>query len=299
MRSLSQISLLVAAMALLTACNKEAEPTAEKAATKKEQSAQSPFLRNGELLSVNVDAMPRQVFIAKMAELTGVKITAEGDNNQPVTVHAVDASLRKILSMAIADAPYSVTMQYTNLQDSFPASVTVGRYQAGAQSAQAAHLLPLGAARQMAATMPTPSTVTPQTVQEEPAGPDFSAMDPNEQITYFLGQPKDEQVSIIFDMEPTAQDSELMTTLMSKEAVSSEVKIEMLDSLSNGEYEKSVPAIKIALDSADSEVATKAVEVLADLGSAKDIPALKALAEKTDNEDVRTAANDAIEALQP
>ncbi len=300
MRSISQISLLVAAMVMLSACNKEAEPTEEKAATKKEQSAQSPFLRNGELLSVNVDAMPRQVFIAKMAELTGVKITAEGDNNQPVTVHAVDASLRKILSMAIADAPYSVTMQYTNLQDSFPASVTVGRYQAGAPpqqpAASAAHPSPFGAGRQMAATMP--SAVVPQTVQEEPAGPDFSAMDPNEQITYFLGQPKDEQVSIIFDMEPTAQESELMTTLMSKEAVSSEVKIEMLDSLSNGEYEKSEQAIKIALNSADSEVATKAVEVLAELGSAKDIPALKALAEKSDNEDVRTAASDAIETLQ-
>lgn len=299
MRSISQISLLVAAMVMLSACNKEAEPTEEKAATKKEQSAQSPFLRNGELLSVNVDAMPRQVFIAKMAELTGVKITAEGDNNQPVTVHAVDASLRKILSMAIADAPYSVTMQYTNLQDSFPASVTVGRYQAGAPqqpAASAAHPSPFGAGRQMAATMP--SAVVPQTVQEEPAGPDFSAMDPNEQITYFLGQPKDDQVSIIFDMEPTAQESELMATLMAKEAVSGEVKMEMLDSLSNGEYEKSAPAIKIALDSSDSEVATKAVEVLAEMGSAKDIPALKALAEKSDNEDVRTAVSDAIETLQ-
>lgn len=296
MRSISQISLLVAAMAILTACNKEAEPTAEKTAAKTEQSAQSPFLRNGELLSVNVDAMPRQVFITKMAELTGVKITAEGDNNQPVTVHAVDASLRKILSMAIADAPYSVTMQYTNLQDSFPASVTVGRYQAG--SAQAAQqrlqtLLPAVAHPSTAQTAPPVAAIAP-----EPAGPDFSAMDPNEQITYFLGQSKDDQVSIIFDMEPTAQESELMTTLMSKDALSSEVKMEMLDSLSNGEYEKSEPAIKVALNAADPEVATKAVEVLAELGSAKDIPALKELAEKSDNEDVRTAVSDAIETLQ-
>ena len=299
MRSISQISMLVAAMALLTACNKEAEPTAEKAATKTEQSAQNPFLRNGELLSVNVDAMPRQVFITKMAELTGVKITAEGDNNQPVTVHAVDASLRKILSMAIADAPYTVTMQYANLQDSFPASVTVGRYQAGSAQAAQQRMYAIPAVGNPLPSLGAPSVAaSAQPVPAEPEGPDFSTMESNEQMAYFLKQSKEDQVSIIFDMEPTAQDSELMTTLMAKEAVSSEVKLEMLDSLSNGEYEKSEPAIKVALDSADSEVATKAVEVLAELGSEKDIPALKALAEKSNDEDVRTAVNDAIETLQ-
>lgn len=300
MRSFPHISLLVVAMALLTACNKEAEPAAEKKTpAKTEQSAQSPFLRNGELLSVNVDAMPRQVFIAKMAELTGVKIAAEGDNSQPVTVHAVDASLRKILSMAIADAPYSATMQYANLQDSFPVSVVIGRYQAGSAQAAQQRMQALPAVGHQQLSSPVPSVAVAQPVPEEPAGPDFSSMDPNEQMTYFLSQPKEEQVSIIFDMEPTAQESELMTKLISKEGVSSEVKIEMLDSLSNGEYEKSAPAIKIALDAADPEVATKAVEVLAELGSEKDIPALKALAEKTDNEDVRTAVSDAIDTLQP
>lgn len=295
MRAFSQISALVIAVALLSACGKPAEPGVEPVATK--QADQSPFQRNGELLTINVDAMPRQAFIAKMAELTGVKIIAEGDNNQTVTLHVVDASLRKVLSMAIADAPYSMSMQYTNLQDSFPASVHIGRYQKNA-NAQPPAAIPLLGMRDIPHATSPGVTAAPG-VQEEPEGPDFSTLDPAEQMTYFLGQSADDQASIIFDMEPTAQDSELMAKLMSKEEVSNEVKIEMLDSLSTGEYGTGAPAIKTALDAADPEVAIKAVEVLTELGSAKDIPALKALAEKTTDESVRTAANDAIEGLEP
>jgi hypothetical protein len=300
MRSFTQVSLLVAAVALLPACGKqEAEPLSEKS-TAAAPAAQNPFQRNGEMLTVNVDGMPRQAFMAKLTELTGTKITAEGDNNQLVTVHAVDVSLRKVLSMAIADAPYSTTMTYTNLQDSFPASVTVGKYQAGRVGALQQgqpQKPPHGAMRQPVAAVP--SGIVAQPAAEEPAAPDLSTMQPDEQMAYFMGQPTEDQVSIIFDMEPTAQESELMARLMAKDELPSEVKMEMLDSLSTGEYETSVPAIKTALGATDPEVATKAVEVLAELGSDKDIPALKALAEKNDNEEVRTAVNDAIEALQP
>jgi hypothetical protein len=300
MRSFTQVSLLVAAVALLPACGKqEAEPLSEKS-TAAAPAAQNPFQRNGEMLTVNVDGMPRQAFMAKLTELTGTKITAEGDNNQLVTVHAVDVSLRKVLSMAIADAPYSTTMTYTNLQDSFPASVTVGKYQAGRVGALQQgqpQKPPHGGMRQPVAAVP-PGIVA-QPAAEEPAAPDLSTMQPEEQMTYFMGQTTEDQVSIIFDMEPTAQESELMARLMAKDELPSEVKMEMLDSLSTGEYETSVPAIKTALGATDPEVATKAVEVLAELGSDKDIPALKALAEKNDNEEVRTAVNDAIEALQP
>jgi hypothetical protein len=212
-----------------------------------------------------------------------------------VTVHAVDASLRKVLSMAIADAPYSATMQYTNLQDSFPASVVISRYQVSAQQ--------LGGKQQhdpkqltaAAAPMMAPQ---PAVVEEEPERPDMAAMQPEEQLAYFMRQPTEEQVSIIFDMEPTAQELALMEQLMAKEELSSEVKMEMLDSLSTGEYESSAPAIKHALNAADPEVATKAVETLAELGSAKDIPALKELAEKTSDESVQTAVTDAIETLR-
>lgn len=299
MRSYTQVTLLLAAIALLPACGEKAEPTVDKnSAAVSAPASQSPFQRNGELLSVNVDAMPRSAFIAKMAELTGVKITAEGDNNQPVTVHAVDVTLRKVLSMAIADAPYAVTMQYTNLQDSFPASVTVTRYQSGAQTAAAAQSRPVNGSlhQPMAATTAIPA---PAAVQEVPEGPDIMAMKPDEQISYFLGQSNEEQVSTIFNMEPTAEETELMSTLMAKDEVSSEVKIEMLDSVSNSEYQTGAPVLKIALNATDPEVATKAVEVLAELGSDKDIPTLKKLAETTQDESVRTAVNDAIEALQP
>lgn len=293
MRAFPQISALVIAMALLPACSKPAEPGAELVAGAK-QADQNPFQRNGELLSVNVNAMPRPAFIAKLTELTGVKITAEGDNNQTVTVHAVDASLRKVLSMAVADAPYSMTMQYTNLQDSFPASVVITRYHGQAATQPKEVRSPL-----QPHSVPTASLTTVEPVQgEEPDGPDFTTMQPEEQISYFLSQPKDEQSSLIFDMEPTAADAELMAQLIAKSEVSSEIKIEMLDSLSNGEYSSGAPAIKSALDATDPEVATKAVEVLTEMGSAKDIPALKALAEKTTDESVQTAVTDAIETLQ-
>ncbi|HSC74744.1 MAG TPA: HEAT repeat domain-containing protein [Pseudomonadales bacterium] len=298
--NLSMLALAVV-VAALPACDKQkqTEPTAEKSNQATTPASQSAFQRNGELLSVNVDAMPRAAFVAKMAELTGVKITAEGDNNQLVTVHAVDVSLRKILSMAIADAPYAVTMQYTNLQDSFPANVTVTRYQSGAQLSLPAQARPVNGFGQHLSAAGATAVPTPAAVEEVADGPDITTMKPDEQVSYFLGQPSEEQVSIIFNMEPTAAEAELMSRLMAKNEVSSEVKLEILDSLSNSEYGTGEATIKMAMDSPDPEVATKAVEVLAELGSDKDIPALKSLAEKTTDEDVRTAVNDAIEALQP
>lgn len=293
MRFIPQMSVLAIAIALLPACGKQAAPGVEKPAAR--AASGEPFQRNGELLSVNVDGMPRQAFIAKMAELTGVKITAEGDNNQTVSVHAVDASLRKVLSMAIADAPYSVTMQYANLQDSFPATVVVGKYRGGAQPVATQPGAVSAPADRHERSAP-PALIAP--VQEEQERPDIAAMKPEEQISYFLGQSNEDQVSIIFDMEPTAEETDLMTRLMQKDEVSSEVKMEMLDSVSNGEYENSVTVISKAMESTNPEIATKAVEVLAEMGSEKDIPALKKLAETTEDEGVRTAVNDAIEALQ-
>jgi hypothetical protein len=216
-----------------------------------------------------------------------------------VTVHAVDASLRKVLSMAIADAPYSATMNYTNLQDSFPSSVVVSRYQSGAQSPSAAQSRPVNGSTHQPMAGVTAAAPAAAAVQEEPAGPDIAAMKPEEQVSFFLGQPNEEQVSIIFNMEPTADEAELMARVMVKDEVSSEVKMEMLDSVSNSDYDNGAPVIKIAMESAKPEVAAKAVEVLAELGSEKDIPALKKLAETSQDESVRTAVNDAIEALQP
>jgi hypothetical protein len=132
MRSLPQIAVLAAAIALLPACGKNEETPAAKANTSAaaQQQAADPFQRNGELLSINVDTMPRAAFVAKLSELTGAKITVEGDNNQTVTLHIADGSLRKVLSMAMADVPYTISMQFANLQDSFPISVSVTRYHA-------------------------------------------------------------------------------------------------------------------------------------------------------------------------
>lgn len=303
MRSLPAIAALTAAIALLPACGKQDAPETPAAAGAESRQAAEPFQRNGELLTINVDNMPRAAFIAKIAQLTGVKITAEGDNNQTVSIHVTDGTLRKVLSQVVADAPYGVTMTYTNIQDSFPASVSVTRYQSGLQQPAAAAqrnlppavagLLPQGAQQQLAAANRT---------QAAPAAddqPDFSSMPADEQLKYFLTQSPEDQASIIFDLEPSKSDIALMGKLMVMPEISSDVKQEILDSLSTAEYDDAAATIKLALAEKDPEVAVKAAEVLSGVGSDADIPALKTALENTDNEEVRTALSDAIETLEP
>ena len=299
MRSLPQIAVLAAAIALLPACGKNEETPAAKANTSAaaQQQAADPFQRNGELLSINVDTMPRAAFVAKLSELTGAKITVEGDNNQTVTLHIADGSLRKVLSTAMADVPYTISMQFANLQDSFPVSVNVTRYQAATQATNTgAALQPAALAQQ--AQQPA-IAAQPQAAADDEERPELSSMSPDAQLKYFLAQSKDDQVSIIFDMEPTKSDIALMNKLITREDVTGEVKQEMLDSLSTADYEDAGATIKLALEEKDPEVVAKAAEVLSGSGSEADIPALKKALEKTDNEDARTAISDAIESLEP
>lgn len=282
--------LVVITVALLSACDKPIpveKPVAERTAA-------NAFQRNGEMLSVNVDSMPRQTFINEIAGLTGAQITIESDDNPLVTVQAADISLRKLLGMVIADEPYSVTMQYVNLQDSFPASVAITRYQPGVQIAT---VQPVAGMHAPAQTAVVPAVVD-SAAQEEPLQPDITTMQPEEQTRYFLGQSKEDQLALVFGMEPTSLEAELMARLMSAN-VASEVKIAMLDSLSSSEYAISFPAIKNALDVSDTEVVIRAVEVFAELGSDRDIPVLKKLAENSTDEGVRNAVDSAIESLQP
>jgi hypothetical protein len=292
--------LVVIVVALLSACDK---PTpVEKLAAEKtiaEKTVSSAFQRNGEMLSVNVENMPRQAFINEIAGLTGAQITIESDENPLVTVQAADISLRKLLGVVVADAPYSITMQYVNLQDSFPASVAITRYQPGVQiaTAQPAEIHEFARPTERAATVISPVAVDPA-VQEEPLQPDITAMQPEEQTRYFFGQSKEDQLVLVAGMQPTSLEAELMARLMLGN-VASEVKIAMLDSLSGSEYAISFPALKNALDVPDTEVVIKAVEVFAELGSDRDIPALKRLAETSRDEDVRNAVDSAIETLQP
>ncbi len=295
MRTLPQVAVLAAAIALLPACSKEEDTAAKNnAAPAAHQQASDPFQRNGELLSVNVDSMPRPAFVAKLAELTGAKITVEGDNNQTVTLHIADGSLRKVLSMAMADVPYTISMQFANLQDSFPISVSVTRYHAATQAANPAQPVALPQHAQPAAA--TQPQAAEQSDEDEP---DLASMSPDAQLKYFLSKNQDDQVSLIFDMEPTKSDIALMAKLITRDDVASEVKQEMLDSLSTADYEDAGATIKLALNEKNPEVVTKAAEVLSGVGSEADIPVLKAVLEKTDNEDVRTAVNDAIETLEP
>ena len=285
--------LVVIAVALLPACDKPTpvEKPADEIVKKMESSA---FQRNGELLSINIADIPRQTFINEIARLTGAQITIESDDNPLVTVQLADASLRKVLSMVVADAPYSVTMQYVNLQDSFPASVAITRYQPDMQTAAVQSAETHESIQQH---IPTSTAVDP-VAQEEPLQPDMTAMQPEEQTRYFLGQSKEDQLALVFGMEPTSLEAELMARLMPGN-VSSEVKMAMLDSLSSSEYAISFPAIKNALEVPDTEVVIRAVEVFAELGSDRDIPVLKKLAETNTDEDVRNAVDSAIEALKP
>jgi len=296
MRTLPQVAILVAAIALLPACSKEEDAAAKNAPAASHQQATDPFQRNGELLSINVDSMPRPAFVAKLAELTGAKITVEGDNNQTVTLHIADGSLRKVLSMAMADVPYTISMQFANLQDSFPVSVSVTRYHAAQTAAGATQPQPVALPQH--AQMPIAAQQQPAAANDEER-PELSSMSPDAQLKYFLSQSAEDQTSIIFDMEPTKSDIALMNKLITREDITSEVKQEMLDSLSTAEYEDAGATIKLALEEKDPEVVAKAAEVLSGVGSEADIPALKKALEKTDNDDVRTAINDAIETLEP
>lgn len=298
MRSLPQIAVLAAAIALLPACGKNEETPAAKANTSAaaQQQAADPFQRNGELLSINVDTMPRAAFVAKLSELTGAKITVEGDNNQTVTLHIADGSLRKVLSMAMADVPYTISMQFANLQDSFPVSVSVTRYSVAQAATSPAQSV---AVAQPHVTQNIATTVQPAETQSDEDEPELASMSSEEQLKYFLSKDKDDQVAIIFDMEPTKSDIALMNKLITREDVTGEVKQEILDSLSTAEYEDTAATIKLALDEKDPEVVAKAAEVLSGVGSDADVPALKAALEKTDNEDARTAISDAIETLEP
>ena len=295
MRSLPHIAILAAAIALLPACSKEEDAAAKNAPAAAHQQATDPFQRNGELLSINVDGMPRAAFVAKLTELTGAKITVEGDNNQTVTLHIADGSLRKVLSMAMADVPYAISMQFANLQDSFPVSVSVSRYNAAQSAVNAAQPHPIGLPQH---AQPAIAAAQQQAASDDEE-PELSSMSPDEQLKYFLSKDKDDQASIIFDMEPTTSDIALMNKLITREDITSEVKQEILDSLSTADYEDTGATIKLALEEKNPEVVAKAAEVLSGVGSEADIPALKKALEKTDNEDVRTAVTDAIETLEP
>lgn len=300
MRVTVRVSVLLAAMGLLAACGKQAEPEAVKPKADVAQTRQQEaFAIAGELLTVNVDGMAQAEFLAKLGQLTGSQIHSEGNPGIPVTVHVEQASLRKVLSLAIADAPYSVTMKYTNLQDSFPASVMVTRY--GGNAAASSRTTPLSVlAQQQRQSAPQVTEVAPESTTPEEITPevDFETLPEEEKMSHFLSQPEDDQVTLIFDMEPTAADAAMMAKLLPRPDLSKEVKMEMMDSLSNGEYADTLPALKVAVDSTDTEIATKAVETIQEMGDEKDIPMLREISEGHPDENVRQAAKDAIEMLE-
>jgi hypothetical protein len=300
MQVVSRVSVLLAVISLLPACGKSVAPEAavkpSGEAVKAQQ--QEAFGLSGELLTVNVDGMAQADFLAKLGQLTGSQISSEGAAGTPITVHVDQASLRKVLSLAIADAPYTVTMQYTNLQDSFPARVTVSRY--GAASAGTNGMQPITTQRPV---QPTPAeSAEPQMDSADMVATapevDMASMPEEEKLAYFISQNADDQASLIFDMEPTPEDAALMAKLMAKAEVSNEVKMEMLDSLSNGEYGDGIPALKIAVESTDPGVATRAIEVIGEMGDARDVPMLKKIAEEHADQSVREAAKDAFETLE-
>ncbi len=297
MRSLHRVFLL-AAIVSLGACGKEDSPTTGNDANLSvaTQQAKTPFQHNGELLSINVENMPRSAFVAELSKLTGANITVDGDNTQTVTIHINDATLRKVLSAAFIDIPYAINMQFANLQDSFPISVSVTRYQPTAQQAATAQL---PATKPQAANQPTQEEVQKMMAELDGEEPEISSMPAEEQVKYFLSKNKEDQTFIIFGMEPTAANSALMAKLITNENVSSEVKQEILSNVSMEEYSAAIEIIKLGLSEKNPDVAIKATEVLSGLGSEADVPMLKAVLEQTSNEDVRTAINDTIEALSP
>lgn len=99
-------------------------------------------------------------------------------------------------------------------------------------------------------------------------------------------------------MENFGEDVELIAQLMT-ENIPDEIKVSMLQTLMYGEHDEVAFAIYPALNDSNPDVVLAAVDCLTALNSQTAISALQALVNRTDNEDVRDAANNAIDFLSP
>lgn len=165
-----------------------------------------------------------------------------------------------------------------------------------AQPAPTASVAPL---EPLAETSPEPVDTTgdlaDEVVTHEIAMPDGSV---EARVQYFLGQSVDEQSRLAFELEDSAENIELATRLM-RENVAAEVKVDLLSSLEYAETTSVLPLLRVAIQDTSTEVAIAALRILYQHATQDDIPQLQILVETSPDEEVREAAQDVIDSLQP
>ncbi len=285
---------------LLQGCGDKSPANAPAPQTQKKASAPQnlpPVSSNNETLSVHVDNIPRADILKEIINATGTKIVVEGnDANPKLTIQVDDVSLRHVLSLLAADAVYTATLTYTNLQDSFPESV---RIQMRSQSAE----------QPAAEASPKPTTPSgsdgsaPQIPNEDGVAAEEEdgyqkGLPAEERVALFKQAAEEDQLDIITTMDASGQDVQFLARVL-QESVSADVKEAALGILQDGEREEVIPSIYSALNDADPEVSVRAIEAINFIGTPEDIPALQTLIDSTTNADVKQAAQDSIDLLEP
>lgn len=148
---------------------------------------------------------------------------------------------------------------------------------------------------------PPPDPVDPtgdladEVVTNEIAMPDGSV---EARVQYFLGQSVDEQSRLAFELEDSVENIELATRLM-RENIAAEVKVDLLSSLEYAETTSVLPLLRVAIQDTSTEVVVAALRILYQHATQDDIPQLQMLVEASPDEEVREAAQDVIDSLQP
>lgn len=117
-------------------------------------------------------------------------------------------------------------------------------------------------------------------------------------VLYFLDQSIDVQSQLAFELEDSAENIELATRLM-RENISAEVKIDLLSSLEYAETPSILPLLRVAIQDASAEVVVAALRILYQHATQDDLPQLQLLAGASPDDEVREAAQDVIDALEP
>lgn len=125
--------------------------------------------------------------------------------------------------------------------------------------------------------------------------PDGSA---EARVQYFLGQSVDEQSRIAFELEDSAENIELATRLM-HENIAAEIKVDLLSSLEYAETTSVLPLLRAAIQDASTEVVVAALRILYQHATQDDLPQLRLLADTSPDDEVREAAQDIIDSLEP
>lgn len=289
-----KVSMLAVVVALAAGCDKPtidgtAKPVAAEQSGAKQQAGKA-FTRDGELLTINVSGMERAQFVQELQKLTGSRIELRAGQTGKVDVNLKQASFRAILAAAFKEAPYSINMQFNNVQDSFPALVLVNPHGAPA---------PMVRSPQSALNNPAALAQAQQDVSNAPEEPDFDELPtPEAKLDYFFTQDTENQSSIVFELDAD-EDSQLLNTMFNDPRTARGIKVEILDNLSFGEYDSASKTIHDALASDEPVVQAKALNVIGELGSEDDLETAKKYTSGDYPASVREAAQEAVEFLEP